>query len=159
MPPHPPPADACGCRRQGSRVIERAQSFAGRLDEGLAHHPLRTPLIGAQLDVEAHLPAPDGRASNPGARVRDAEVGGCAIEAIRSGREPGLSAALEHELTRTHGTTLELRKRLQRECHPCETCTPRVPIGPGDQAARVRQPSGEGARRSLRPLITQVGVI
>ena len=117
---------------------------------------MRAPCIGAELDVEAHIPAPDGRAADPGPRVRDAEI---RASPIGNQRKPRLLSAPEHELARSHAAAGEARERLQRKRHTRETCAAGVPIGSGSKTARVRQPRGEAACRRLRPLTAQVGVI
>ena len=155
-------------------LVQSAQPLAARFQQRLAQHPLRNALTVTDLEIESDTSFGKRRARDPGTRVRDAEIGRGAVSAGRdaSVREPRLSggerggwreawlrALREEDFTRSHVPAEHPRERVQRERNPGEACTRGSAVRAERETPRVREPRGEGARRRLRPLTAEVGLI
>jgi len=136
--------------------------------------PLRDALVGAHLEIESDASARERRARHPGTRVRNAEIDRSAVSALYEAarREPRLSggecgrwrearfrALREQHFARMHAPSEQPRERVQRERNPGEACMRGSAARAEREAPRVREPRGEGARSSLRPLTAEVGLI
>src|SRR5437588_221628 len=134
VPEHAAAADAFGARAQ---LAQGADSGAPGFERGLARHPGGDLLPVAHLDVEADAPASEGGATDPGAGVRNAEVGA----RIACASEPRLLTASEHELARTHRAIEELPERAQRERDAGATGMLLRPVRAEPEPIAVRQPA------------------
>ena len=80
------------------------------------------------------------------------------VQAVQA-YEAGLRALHEEDFARVHAPSEQRGERVQRERSPGEACVRGSAARAEREAPRVRQPRGEGARRGLRPLTAEVGLI